>query len=177
MAFMEDPVTRVAAEINAARQLATLATTRSRLAYEAIINGNGYVWTAQDTDVNAADTLLALRNDGNQKLVIDRIVVTGGNVASRYEAHIITATYTSAGTAVTGVNLNTGSKNIAQDVTSHADETGNTQGTVFADLAVGITTVLVFETPGLVLANGIALAVDQVTESTAGAVAFWGHFE
>ncbi|KKK70148.1 hypothetical protein LCGC14_2926920, partial [marine sediment metagenome] len=61
----------------------------------AITKGDAYVWTAQDDDIVAADTMLSIRNDSHKmKLVIVRIEVTNGNVATRYEIHKVTAAYT-----------------------------------------------------------------------------------
>ncbi len=138
--------------------------------------GDSFVWISQDVDIDAADTMLMVRNEDPDKLlVIDKVVVTGGNAASRYECHIITASFTAAGTAVTNQNLNSSSANVAA-VTAFGDETGNTQGSVILDLGVGIVTTVQVDNPGIILANGVAFAIDQVTESTAGAAMIFGHF-
>ncbi len=137
---------------------------------------DSFVWCSQDIDVVAAGTMLMVRNDDSDKLlVIDKIIITNGDAITRYEGHIITASFTAAGTAVANFNLNTASANVA-DVTSFANESGNTQGTVIIDVALLVTTSLVIPDPGIILAKGVAFAVDQVSESSAGAVSFFGHF-
>ena len=138
--------------------------------------GDSFVWISQDADIDAADTLLLVRNDDPDKLlVIDKIIITGGNAVSRYEGHIVTASFTAAGTAVANQNLNTASANVAA-VTAFGDETGNTQGAVILDVALLATTSLPIENPGIILATGVAFGIDQVTESTAGSAMIFGHF-
>jgi hypothetical protein len=141
--------------------------------------GNAYIAQSQDLNIDASDTLLLLRNDSASPLVIDQIIVTNGNVASRYEGHIITAAFTAAGTAVVPLNLNTGAASTAH-VTCIADETGNTQGTVIYDIASSPTattpSMVIIQPMGLILARGISFAVDQVAESTAGACSIEFHF-
>lgn len=154
---------------------ALLVSGMDAITLNALTAGDAYVWTAQDTDVDAADTLLAVRNDSHKyKLVIDRIEITNGNVATRYEIHKITAAYTSAGTAGTEINL--GGSGKKAPVTCHADETGNTQGTVFQDIGAGVAVEQYSVKVGIVLNEGEAIGVDQVTESTAGACSIYGYF-
>jgi hypothetical protein len=165
------------AEVNKHGEVASRAASEPVAKRMSQLKGEAYVWTSQDADVDAADTLLAVRNNEARPLYIDKVVLTGGNATSRYEGHVVTATYTSAGTVVNAFNLNTAYSGKSPDVTAHADETGNTQGTVIMDVAVLATTTIVYETPGLILSRNVALAFDQVTESTAGSIQIWGHYE
>ena len=142
----------------------------------ALTKGDAYVWTAQDDNIVAADTMLSVRNDSHtQKLAIVRVEVTNGDVATRYEIHKITASYTATGTVADEINLGgTGQK---APVSAFADETGQaTQGTVFAEIGAGVPVETYHRDTFLVLNQGEAVAVDQVTESTAGACSIYGYF-
>ncbi len=142
----------------------------------ALTKGDAYVWTAQDANIVAADTMLSVRNDSHtQKLVIVRVEVTNGDVATRYEIHKITATYTPTGTVADEINL--GGTGKAAPVSAIHDETGQaTQGTVFAEIGAGVPVETYKRDTCLVLNQGEAVAVDQVAESTAGACSIYGFF-
>lgn len=147
---------------------------------ELVANNQAYSWNSQDIDIATGSTLLAVRNDSpDQDLVIDRMIITGGNVPVRYEVHKVTAAYTSAtqgnGAAVPGVPLGPGGGVAA--ATAHSDETGNAQvaANVFMDPTLPATSTLELLV-GLVLGGGEAIAIDQVTESTAGSVIIFGYF-
>lgn len=141
----------------------------------ALKKGDAYVWTSQDANVVAADTLLQVRNNShNMKLVIVRIEVTNGDVATRYEIHKVTAAYTPTGTAADEINLGGWGKEAAASAIH--DETGITQGTVFAEIGAGVAVETYKRDTCLVLNEGEAIGVDQVTESTAGACSIYGFF-
>jgi len=147
----------------------------------AVDRGDAYIFHSQDENIAAAGTMIALRNDNpTRKLVIDRVLVINGNVATRYEVHRLTAAYTSAGDVVEGVNANGAYANIAngQGVTCHANETGETQAEVFMDVggAVAVATYGPFQLD-MKLQAGQAVAVDQVTESDSGAATLFAYFE
>lgn len=164
------------AEVDAANRLRTSAAALDEITRVSLDSGSAFIWTSQDTDIDAADTMLLVRNDSEKPLIIDGFIITGGNAISRYECHIVTASFTAAGTAIANFNMNTGSANVA-NVTAFEDETGNTQGTVIYDITAGVTITVQVPTPGLVLAQGHSFGIDQVTESTAGNVTIFGHFE
>ncbi len=145
-----------------------------------VASNQSYAWNSQNIDIAAAGTLLAVRNDSpDQDLVITHGIISGGNASTRYEVHKVTAAYTSGtqanGAAINGVPMGPGGGKAA--ATSHSDETGNVQ--VAANVFMEVTTLAVTTIEvqiGLVLGGGEAIAVDQVTESTAGAVILFGYF-
>lgn len=147
----------------------------------AVDRGDAFIFHGPDKDIAAAGTVLALRNDNpNRVLVIDRILITNGNVATQYEVHKITAAYVSTGDAVAGLNANGAFADIAnlEGVTCHADETGETQGAIFLVVGAGV----VVEQYGpyqidMKLLAGQAIGIDQVTDSTAGAATIFAYFE
>ncbi len=140
--------------------------------------GDAYLWFTSDANVVAADTLLLIRNDsGSQDLVIDSVELLNGNVTQCvYDFHIVTAKYTATGTEITGTNMNT---NFASSATATAyhDETGASQGTVIKEYRALVgDTYYDFADMGIVLKEGVAFGIDQVTESDSGAVSIKGYF-
>lgn len=145
-----------------------------------IFSNQAYSWNSQNIDIGTGGTLLAVRNDSpDQDLVIERVILSAGNADCRYEIHKVTAAYTSAtqnnGAAVPGLPLNPGGGKAP--TTAHSDETGNVQvaANVFMEATLLITTTIELEV-GLVLGGGEAIGVDQVGESTSGAVILFGYF-
>ncbi len=145
-----------------------------------VASNQAYAWNSQDIDIAAAGTIIAVRNDSpDQDLVITHAIISGGNANTRYEVHKVTAAYTSGtqanGAAINGVPMGPGGGKAA--ATSHSDETGNVQvaANVFMEVTLkAVTSIEVLI--GLVLGGGEAIAIDQVTESTAGAAIVFGYF-
>ncbi|KKK70147.1 hypothetical protein LCGC14_2926910 [marine sediment metagenome] len=141
----------------------------------ALTKGDAYIWCSQDINIGAGGTMLIVRNDSHaQKLVIVRIEVTNGNVATRYEIHKVTAAYTADDDSATEINAGGWGK--GAPATATADDDGNTQGTVFAEIGAGVAVETYARDIGMVLNQGEAIGVDQVTESTAGNVTLYGYF-
>ena len=145
---------------------------------KAMRNGLAYNWTNIAKDWAANDTVLAVRNESSvYDLVIEKIVVANGDAAiGNYTIHVVTATYTNAGTAVVGTNLNSNYGNNA-DATATGDETGNTQGTVLQEFWAVLADAT-YDVPldGIVLKEGHALGIDAVTDQARGSVSFVGYF-
>jgi hypothetical protein len=173
----------IEAAVNAQNQL---SVTPSAGYYRAMLAGDAYLWLNATADIDATDTMILLRNDSADRLlVIEAISVLNGNVgATTYDIHLVTAAFTAAGTAVTGINmLAGGGAPPGSDYTCMADETGNTKGTMLGHLIT--TTASIYypltqaELPclgRLALGNGTAIGIDQITESTAGVGLIWGYF-
>jgi hypothetical protein len=144
----------------------------------ASLRGDAYSWFIGDSDIATTETMLIVRNDSStQDLVIDSVELLNGNITQCvWDFHIVTAPYTNAGTAVVGTNLNTNFSNSANATCTH-DETGNTQGTVIKEYrALVADTYYNFTNLGIVLKEGTAFGVDQITESDSGACTFVGYF-
>ncbi len=141
----------------------------------ALTKGDAYIWCSQDSNIDAADTMLIVRNDSHSmKLVIVRVEVTNGNVATRYEIHKVTVAYTPDDD--TGDEINAGGWGKKAPVSKTVDDDGNSQGTVFAEIGAGIAVETYVRDIGMVLNQGEAIGVDQVTASTAGCVTIYGYF-
>ena len=92
-----------------------LATKDGELEVRAIVEselehasstGKSFCWTSADTDIDAGDTRLLIKNTGDKFLVLSRSIFTSGNVACKWSIGIGAATDTLAGTAITAVNMN-----------------------------------------------------------------------
>ncbi len=147
---------------------------------ELVESSQAYSWNSQNIDIAAAGTIIALRNDSpDQDLVVTRLILSAGNANTRYEIHKVTAAYTPVtganGAVILGVPLGPGGGKAP--VECRSNETGNVQvaANVFMEASLIITTTIELKV-GMVLGGGEAIAVDQVTESTAGAAMLFGYF-
>ncbi len=141
----------------------------------AIITGKAYAWTAPSINVAVGESLLTVRNDSEiDLLIVPYALVTGGNVASVVTIHKVVTAYTDAGGAVI-VAAGLGPASPAAPVSARTNESGSAQGNIIAaPILLTETTLLV--PLGVVLAGGEAVSADQVTESTAGGITFYGYF-
>ncbi len=140
--------------------------------------GDAYVWFTSDANLADADTMLLIRNDSStQNLVIDSVELLNGDATQCiFDFHIVTAAFTAAGTEITGTNMNTNFGNTAA-VSAWHDETGNAQGTVIKEYrALVADTYYNFPDLGIVLKEGTAFGIDQITTSDSGALSFKGYF-
>lgn len=163
-------------KVNKDNQAVVRAVTEQEIEHSAAEDGEAYIWTSQNLDIDAGDTLLLVKNTSELTLHLSSIFLSAGNVATRYEIHVVTVDITPAGNAVTGFNMNTGSGNVA-DAVAKSDETANTQGTVIYDINLLANTTFPLPAHGIILTKNISIAVDQVTESTSGNVTILGHYE
>lgn len=167
------------AEVNSDSQLKTYSVTLSALA-AASMKGKAFAWNAVSADIDATDTALAVRNDSTTEyLVIDKLYVYS-DAATAVDVHLITASYTAAGTAVTGVCLNKAKSTVAA-ATAYADETGNTQGSIIVtlhtpELTTSAESVEYNFDGSVILGQGQAIGVDLVAESTAFECTIIGHY-
>ena len=162
-------------DVNSRKEVLMSASMMPEITKVALTTGDAYVWMSQDTDINAADTMNSVRNDSSsQDLVIDRIVIVGGTVASRYEIHRISEGNAFAGgTVIAAVNLGASGK--IPDASGYTHDTGNTQGTVVLEVGVGVLGTRVIQCD-FTLSTKQILAIDQETENAAGATMIFGYF-
>ena len=141
----------------------------------ALTKGDAYIWASIDADVNTGDTLLIVRNDSHtQKLVMVRVELTNGDVASLYPIHKVTVAYTASN--VTANEINAGGTGKKAPASASNDETANAQGTILGYIGAGVAVETYHRDTLVVLNEGEALGVDQVAESTAGACTMYGYF-
>jgi hypothetical protein len=162
------------AAVNRDGQVSTDGDGLLRDSYEI---GKNYCWRVTDADIDATDTMLLVRNESDVPLAIDRIFITGGNAASNYQIHVVTLPFVLTGTNVVAFNMNYANGNPKiPPATAASDETLNIQGDIIYEPRIGINVNYDQKTPGLILGNGVAVAIDQVTESTSGRAAIYGHY-
>ncbi len=164
-------------KVNNEGQALTFATTQSELEHESEENGAGYVWASDIVDVAAGNgTVLLVKNTSDTHLHIDNIHISNGAIASEYTIHLPTVEVTPAGTAVTGVNLNTTSSNVA-DAIAKSKETDNAQGNVIGTVWLAVDRDRNFLTPGLIIGKNKSIAIDVVVDTAESAVEITGHYE
>jgi hypothetical protein len=167
------------AEVNDRKQVLARAVNVSAI-HEAALLGNAFSWNAISADIDAGDTALLVRNDsGTKYLVIEKIYIYS-DVATAVDVHLVTTSFTAAGTAVTAVALNK-SKSATADATAYADETGNTQGDIIVTLHTQELTTAQqgfdYDLRGaVILGDDQAIGVDIVAEGVAFECTIFGYF-
>ena len=138
-----------------------------------------YTWNYEAYDPTALDTVMFLRNDSNIPLHIHHIYFYT-DTATVINMHTISNGETPTGTAVTGVNLNRNSGNLAV-VTAIQDETGNSsQGTILETKYVAANedvTLLKENGYEIILGKNDCIAIDIVADagSTFGHIVGYFH--
>jgi len=163
------------AAVDSGNRLIVKAITEPEIE-EASEDGQAYVWSTDLVSIDAADTVLLVKNTSDTNLHIEAISISNGSTASEFTLHLPTTDVTVAGGTVTGVNLNTGSANVA-DASAASDETGNAQGDVIGTVFLAVDRDRTIRTPGLILAKNKSIAVDVVATVTEAACSIVGHYE
>jgi len=163
--------------VDSDNRIRAYSVVEPEIAYASEENGEAYAWTSVTYDYGAADTILLVKNTStSKKLIIDSIVMTSDTATI---AHIhVPACTTPTGTAVTGVNLNTSSNNVAE-ATAKTDETTNAIGVVgiVATVVLEADKTFTHDTRGtIVLGTNKCVAVDYVTDGTAATVTITGYY-
>lgn len=165
------------AQVNDENQLVVSATITTELEHESEANGAAYNWSSDIVSIDAADTVLLVKNTSDTPLHIEYVEVANGVTASEYTLHLPTAEVTlSGGSVVTGTNLNTGSSNVAE-AQSRSDEEGNTQGNVIGTVWLAVDRHYKFLTPGLILGKNKSIGIDVIATTIETAATIVGHFE
>jgi len=157
--------------------LRVCAQTEYEISHVSEAHGQAYIWTATadwGIDVNA----LWLRNDSlTDNLMIERIIATMA-AAAVIEIWVGTGN-TAAGTAVTGVNLNRGSSNIAQATCKHTNTNVNAGAgmTLLQTVQLPITNARpVTFLNALILDYYDEIAINIVTDVASSSVNILGYF-
>jgi hypothetical protein len=157
-------------------QAKVVAEVHPEISHHSRVSENAYSWTNATYNYTAADTILAVKNTSATKNLYITKIEASSDATTNVQVHIITASYTDAGTAVTGVNMNANSTNVA-DATAYGDETGNTQGNIVAHKVALANTTAEFNFDGaLILGRNQAVGVDFVTVGAACYVTIYGFY-
>lgn len=164
------------AQVNDENQLITSAVTQGEIEHESEENGAAYNWSSNSISIDAADTILLVKNTSDTPLHIEYLKVTNGSTTTEITLHLPTTEVTpTGGSAVTGTNLNTASSNVA-DANARSDETNNSQGNVLATEFIAADASITVETPGLIIGKNKSVAVDTVNTENRIAATFVGHY-
>ncbi len=161
------------------QKMVTLASQFSPLAW-ATLEGRAYSFKNVTFDPDAADTIILLKNIHPTKNFHICDLALSCDAVTQWEAHIITAVFTQAGTlAITPVNLNSNFGNNSS-IDAFGDETANTQGSLVHPhfvTTIANTSIQYNYNGALVIGPGHAFAVDSVLASTAAHVSVTGYQE
>jgi len=170
------------AKVDSQNRLYTFSSSESEMHW-ASENGGAYSWTAVAADIDAGDTGILLCNiDPTRKLHIDMIYVYA-DVPTQFKFHYPVYSASFTGTAVTGLNFNRASSQIALAL-CYADETANT----FAAANVFLTTRSnelatdqfgqeVYFRNSVILGYQDSIAVDIIAETEAFEATIWGYYK
>lgn len=142
--------------------------------------GEAYSWSNVAYDMTAADTIIAVRNTSATKHlhIVRTIMSTGTTTFAQH--HVTNASAALAGTAITGVNLNFRSGNVAEADAKGDETTNSSQGTLILTNSVVATFDTVVDWGGaLILGTNDSYGIDYTVDDTTDAphITIWGYFE
>jgi hypothetical protein len=157
------------------KELEVRAITEQLLEH-ASSKGLAYCWSSSDSDIDAGDTRLFIKNTSDKYLVFDYAIINFGNVACKYDFGHGQATTTPSGTAVTAGALNA-TVTVQESYIAYDDETAVADATRLFTVSVNTTSDTYLPLIGVILGKNQYLQINQETESTSGRVNVWGRFE
>jgi hypothetical protein len=169
------------AKVDLHNRLYVKATSDSGFHHASTYHGKAYSWTAVTADINAGDTAILLCNDDPDEVLIIDWIYVWCDVATQLKIHV-PAYGAWSGTAVTGVNLNRTSANIAlatckADEITNAFAAANTILTVHTnELTSDQYSASIDFKNAMVLGYHDSIAVDIVEESAAFEATIFGYF-
>jgi len=156
--------------------LETRAVVEDELEH-ASARGRSFIWQSANTNIDAGDTRLFVKNTGSQFLVLSRIIFNPANVACQYDVGIGALTTAPTGTVITATNMNEFFTTQSPDADSFDDETAVATGSAMFSAWCSTTASNIFDLQGVILGKGHYIQVNQVTTATSGSVSIWGHYE
>lgn len=164
------------AEVNPENELVVRSIAEPEIEHASSL-GKAYTWDSTELDIDAGDTMLYVRNDGDTPLIIDHLDFNGSNVICTWDIGIGSTTTTPTGTVVAGVNMNQTFTANAADATAFSDETAVADATVLMRVKTIISGHHQHDMTGVILGRNHYIQVNQETESTSGSVILVAHFE
>jgi len=156
-------------------ELEVRAIVESELEH-ASARGDAYAWRSANTDIDAGDTRLFIKNTSDKYLILSYAIFTPANVVCTYDIGIGSDTTTATGTAVTATNLN-GTITVTESYEAYDDETAVADATPIVSVTVSTTESYRLDLDGYIIGKNQYLQINQETESTSGRVTVFGHFE
>jgi hypothetical protein len=138
--------------------------------------GDAYAWRSANSDIDAGDTRLFIKNTSDKFLIFSYAIFTPANVVCTYDIGIGNETTTATGTTVTAANLN-GTITVTESYEAYDDETAVADATPIVSVTTNTTESYRIDLDGFILGKNQYLQINQETESTSGRVTVFGHFE
>lgn len=157
-------------------ELQTIAIVESELEH-ASESGEAFAWPSLNSDIDAGDTRLFIKNTGDKILKLSHAEFNPANVACTYDIGIGNATTTPTGTVVNAVNLNQIESSKTEDYLAYDDETAVADATKMFGVTVNTTDSKRIDLQGIILGKGHYIQINQETESTSGQVTVFGLYE
>lgn len=159
---------------------------RTRAVNETLIKyrssqGKAFCWASLDTDIDAGDTRIFIRNTSDSFLVLEYALINPSNVDCIYHLGIGQSTTTLAGgTSIVAVNMNETFSTTTFDYDARDDETAIADAALMfpfkiQDVASAGFTRLPLD--GIILGKNMFIQINQETESTSGQISIFGVFE
>ena len=166
------------AKVNSENQLEAHSVTELEIVH-ASLDGNAFVWTSGDQNIDSGDTMLFVKNTGDIPLNLSQLDVIGSNVACTWTIHIGSDTTTPAGgSEITPVNLNRIFAAKGADAVARTDETAVADGDILTTFHTAATVqARPISLVGIILGKGHYIQINQETTSTSGTVTIVGYFE
>jgi hypothetical protein len=140
-------------------------------------NGRAFCWVSANTDIDAGDTRLFIKNTSDKFLVLSRAIFNPANVVCNWHIGIGADTTTPTGTSITATNMNQQFTNASEDYLAYDDETAVADATLMFPVTTNTTDSQEIPLDGVILGKNHYIQINQETESTSGQVAVFGHFE
>ena len=138
--------------------------------------GRAYAWRSTNSDIDAGDTRLFIKNTSDKYLIISYLIFEPSNVVCSYDIGLGLETTTPAGVSVAGTNINATVQS-SESYLAYDDETAVADTTPIVSYTVSTTESLRAELDGFILGKNQYIQINQETESTSGRVTVFGHFE
>ena len=155
------------------------ALTFPDIAHVAEVHGQTFTWSSGTYNAAANDTILLVKNTSTTRNLFITDIWMSADTEGRVFIHRPTSEVTPTGTAVTGVNTNGTSNNVA-DATAIRTETNNSPGDIFwaGELQAAQDPYHVQTRSAWIFGQNQSIAVDYVLEVNAVVdVTIMGYFE
>jgi len=166
-----------AAQVDDDHRLATYATVETEMSHTSEDHGDAYAWTAS-VNVAGDKNVIWLRSDHTTKNLVIECIHVGVSATTLIELWVGSGT-TASGTAVTGVNLNRQSGNVALATCKHT-ETNVDAGsglTLLSSFSVLTGQTHTFEMHGgLLLGYLDEIAINVITDIDLTSVTIFGYY-
>jgi hypothetical protein len=138
--------------------------------------GRAYAWRSSNSDIDAGDTRLVIKNTSDKFLILSYAVFEPSNVVCSYDVGIGSDTTTLSGTQITAGIIN-GTVIANESYLAYDDETAVADVTPIVSYTVSTTQSFRADLDGFILGKNQYIQINQETESTSGRVTVFGHFE